>query len=510
MAKRIDPVTGKEEEISEEEFWSAINSGEAKIQRVEKIVTDSQTGVEIGRMPLGGGWGDDFLLGLLGDKLSFDAKLEAAKAGDIGSMVEVANAYLNGDEVDEDYEEAFKWFLKAAESDNEIAQFNVGLFYAKGFVVERDLEKAAEWMDRADENGDEDAAGCAEQYRAVLENRKKAEAGDTDAAAELAEYYMASAGSLNQAGTGTDYEESLRWAKIAAAAKKAKGYYALGLAYTHGRGVDADAKKAAEYFKKGAELGHPDSMCNYAICILNGDVSEKTDEDAFELMLRSAELGYPQAMYNVGHCYQFGNGVDDDMHKAIEWYEKYLEVHPDEELEDKVRFFKMLLGEESVEERDALFPDFDSFEPLMEEMIAYAESKAPEKGRTFTIDTDLDVLIGFVRELSKNGDDQAKRIMEKLENHSLFQQLTADSDEHAYDDDDETDDEVPDDELPGGFDMMEAFSQLMEYAGNLEESEGISTDDLDLAGMIELVKSRAQTGDEEAKRILPLLTFGME
>ena len=47
-------------------------------------------------------------------------------------------------------------------------------------------------------------------------------------------------------------------------------------------------------------------------------------------------------MKDVGRCYQFGNGVEDDMDLAIEWYEKALEVIADPELERKVQVFKML------------------------------------------------------------------------------------------------------------------------------------------------------------------------
>ncbi len=98
-AKKIDPIAGHSEEISDEEFREAINNGDGKIQRVERIVTDASSGEEISRGPLGSGWGDDILLGLLGGSLSFEAKLDAANAGNANSMVEVANAYLNGDEV---------------------------------------------------------------------------------------------------------------------------------------------------------------------------------------------------------------------------------------------------------------------------------------------------------------------------------------------------------------------------------------------------------------------------
>ena len=370
------------------------------------------------------------------EMMSLEEKIEAAENGDVDLMMDLAQTYLNGDEdedeeIEPDAEKSFYWFRKAADEGNQNAMFNVGLFYAKGFGVERDFAVAADWMEKAADAGDEDAPGAAELYRKASESIAKAKAGDVEAAAELASIYMSIAGSLEQAGTGDDYEESLRWAKIAADAGHPVGYYTLGLAYNHGRGVKQNEKKAAEYYKKGADLGHPDSMCNFAVCILNGNVPDMDDEDAFTLMLKSAELGYPQAMYNVGRAYQFGTGVDDDMRKAIEWYEKYLEVNPDPELEQKVSIFKMIekngfdLTDEDEDAEDEADVDSDETDSAdfyaemnkaAEAFIAldeFVEKRAPEYGRQ--IDTnDTDGQKSFLKELAQQGDPEAISLLEQI------------------------------------------------------------------------------------------------
>ena len=74
-------------------------------------------------------------------------------------------------------------------------------------------------------------------------------------------------------------------------------------------------------------------------------------EKGFELCLKAAEQGNGVAMRAVGTCYQFGHGVQDDMEKAIYWYEKALEVIDDPELARKVMVFK------SLEEVDAEIDD---------------------------------------------------------------------------------------------------------------------------------------------------------
>src|SRR5688572_523494 len=54
-------------------------------------------------------------------------------------------------------EKAFYWFQKAAESDFEMAQYNLASLYKNGEGTEKNLEKAFYWYQKAAENGDIDA-----------------------------------------------------------------------------------------------------------------------------------------------------------------------------------------------------------------------------------------------------------------------------------------------------------------------------------------------------------------
>ena len=59
--------------------------------------------------------------------------------------------------VTKDYEEAVKWYRKAAEQGNAIAQYNLGQNYRLGRGVSVDLTQAKYWYEKAAEQGDEDA-----------------------------------------------------------------------------------------------------------------------------------------------------------------------------------------------------------------------------------------------------------------------------------------------------------------------------------------------------------------
>ena len=114
--------------------------------------------------------------------MSFEEMEEAANEGDSDAMEQLAMAYLNGnDEIEENPEKAYYWFVKCAESGNDQAMFNVGLFTAKGFGTERDFAKAAEWMRRASEAGDDDAEACAIEYEKLAVAVEKAKSGDAQA-----------------------------------------------------------------------------------------------------------------------------------------------------------------------------------------------------------------------------------------------------------------------------------------------------------------------------------------
>ena len=53
--------------------------------------------------------------------------------------------------------EAVKWFRKAAEQGDAIAQVNLGYAYANGFGVEKDEKEEVKWYRKAAEQGLEDA-----------------------------------------------------------------------------------------------------------------------------------------------------------------------------------------------------------------------------------------------------------------------------------------------------------------------------------------------------------------
>ncbi len=76
----------------------------------------------------------------------------AAEQGD--ADYHLGNCYYLGEEVEEDYEEAVKWYTKAAEQGHAAAQLMTGYLYYYGHGVAKDYEEAVKWWTAASEQGD--------------------------------------------------------------------------------------------------------------------------------------------------------------------------------------------------------------------------------------------------------------------------------------------------------------------------------------------------------------------
>ena len=244
---------------------------------------------------------DEMMTDAMMSGMSLEEKIEAAEDGDPDIMEHLAQMYLNGDGVAQDFEKSAFWWEKLANTGNAIGQFNIGLHYAKGCGVKRDFTKAAEWMKKAAENGDEDAAAATVEYGNAAENLRKAESGDAAAQAAIAKLYTQIGGSLEQFGTQRDYEDAFKWAKKAADQGDLDGMYCLALCYEHGRGTAVAKTKAATTYEKAAKLGHAPSQWNLAVCYLNGSGYERNEVKGYMWAYQAADQGNELAISGLSY-----------------------------------------------------------------------------------------------------------------------------------------------------------------------------------------------------------------
>jgi hypothetical protein len=65
--------------------------------------------------------------------------------------------YDNGQGTPQDYKQAFKWYMKAAEQGYASAQYNLGSMYNNGQGTPQDYKQAIKWYTKAAEQGDASA-----------------------------------------------------------------------------------------------------------------------------------------------------------------------------------------------------------------------------------------------------------------------------------------------------------------------------------------------------------------
>ena len=66
--------------------------------------------------------------------------------------------YEEGRGIDQNLEEAFKWYKMAAQQDNPKAQYALGAMYEEGRGTDKDLEEAIMWYKKAEKQGVIDAS----------------------------------------------------------------------------------------------------------------------------------------------------------------------------------------------------------------------------------------------------------------------------------------------------------------------------------------------------------------
>ena len=137
-----------------------------------------------------------------------------------------ADRYYHGQGVRKNLEQAFKTYLKAAESGHAGAQNRVGWMYEKGEGVPADHKAAVKWY------------------------RKAAEQGHVNAMNDLGYMYR------QGWGVPQSHEEALLWFEQAASKYDSYAEYNMGQMFENGWGVEKDMDEAVRWFRRSAARGH--------------------------------------------------------------------------------------------------------------------------------------------------------------------------------------------------------------------------------------------------------------
>lgn len=299
-----------------------------------------------------------FLVGvgyeMTGEVVNFEEAIKwYRKAADQGQP-EAQNAlgylYQTGRGVPQDVNEAVKWYRKSADQGDPNGQSNLGYMYREGMGVARDSNQAADWF------------------------RKSAEQGWAWGQAVLAHFYATGK------GVPTDLVSACMWCSLAAAANRPdwgckellldvvpkmkpsqvaeakqrafawfeqrskdpkQKHWAvgpntrwgletdeewltrnLGLMYLEGDGVPKDDAEAVRWYQLGAQRGDAAAESYMGERYYLGKGAPKDYAQAFALFKSSAEQGYADGQHNLATCYHEGIGVAKNETEALEWSRK--------------------------------------------------------------------------------------------------------------------------------------------------------------------------------------------
>ena len=170
--------------------------------------------------------------------------------------------YKNGIGVEQNLNEAIKWYRSGAENGCALSQYDLGHMYRFGIGLKEDEKEAVRWFQKAAEQVHAEAQfDLGRMYsdgKGVLEDDKKAvqwfqkaaDQGHADAQWHLGHHYALGKGVLE------DGKEAVQWWQKAAEQGHAEAQYNLGSMYENGQGVAQDLKKAKYYWELAAKQGH--------------------------------------------------------------------------------------------------------------------------------------------------------------------------------------------------------------------------------------------------------------
>ncbi len=210
----------------------------------------------------------------LKEKLEFKKYLKKAQNGETRFQCLVGTRYRLGRGVEQNFDEAVKWYYEAAKNGNVSAFHYIGICYENGQGLPKDLKTALDCYIKVEDSGSSDEAESI--IRVAIES----------GIAKTSEYFY------NRGNTQYN--------------KKAPGY----------------VECAIIYYKKAAEMGSASAMNMLGHIYISDDFFYDPYE-SYDWTLKAANLGNRDAQNRLGWVYEKGKcGKQQNLTEAVKWYEK--------------------------------------------------------------------------------------------------------------------------------------------------------------------------------------------
>lgn len=253
---------------------------------------------------------------LRNDTLALRYFMESANKGFLPAQLLLANYSLNKGEP----EEAFKWFKKAAEADDTIANMYCAAAYLYGYGVKKSPEAAKKYYIAAAKNGNAIAQYTLAEH--FLESRqaqnkkmgviwltKAAEQGNFNAQIKLAELYV----------NGQGVTKDLAKAKSLVEKSAHENYPPAMFIYGEIARKEGDNAKAKDWLTKAGEKQNIKAQTTLAELYLDKKNPLYDEKLGFNWMLKAAQNGSKEAQKAVAKFYKDGKGIASNLELAQYW-----------------------------------------------------------------------------------------------------------------------------------------------------------------------------------------------
>jgi len=220
---------------------------------------------------------------------AFDAYQQAADAGNTGSLIKLAKAWLSGDgpSLPANPETAFKYYQEAAGLGDSTATIRVGEMMARG-------------------------EGTTQSYvagRLVVSG--VASTGNANAFLSLGDLNAnVSGGPVNGPAAVAAYEQAAQLGNATAMMR-------LAQIYTDGKLVPTDAARAVRYYNAAATAGYPTARTALAVAYLNGKLKGHNQSEGLSILQADASQHLSAATLALSDAYLNGTGVPRDTPRAL-------------------------------------------------------------------------------------------------------------------------------------------------------------------------------------------------
>lgn len=194
-----------------------------------------------------------------------------AVSGNAVAQNQLGDAYYNGYEVEQDFQQAFKWYMLAAEQGHGKAQYNAAYAYANGIGTQKNIAEAIKWYGKSADKG-----------------------------IALAEYILAKM-LIDGQYIEQDITKGLDLLQKASDQGLDLAQYDLGTIYLEGKIVVPDVNKGISFLVLSAGQGNKDAQYNLGLAYSN--LPEPNYASAEKYLREASFNGHFKAMFELSRLY---------------------------------------------------------------------------------------------------------------------------------------------------------------------------------------------------------------